>query len=119
MSFLPRPQPPAWSFSLSPAQSAIDGWLRWRTTTARTSFSMALANASFIGGIVQAIMKSCHTITPFSSHQSKNASGSYTPPPHTRTRLQLRSAIIGSVHASCAAWRDGMGSSGIQSTPRT
>ena len=66
------------SFSLSPAHAISDARLRRRSTTDSTSFFIASANSSTIGGTAHAIMKSCHTITPFASHQSKNASGSYT-----------------------------------------
>ena len=72
----PSPHPAERSFSLSPAHSTSDGCPRSLNTTAIASSRIVFANSSSCGGTEHPIMKSCHTITPFLSHQSKNASGS-------------------------------------------
>ena len=80
---------------------------------------MTRAKSSSCGGDTLPIMKSCHTMTPCASQKSKNASGSYTPPPHTRIMLQLRSSIIARHLGRCCASREWSASIGLQSVPFT
>ena len=65
------------SFSLLPHQRVSEAWLRRRFATSIVSRrTSSCREVLFCGYCVQAKQKSCHTITPFASHQSQNGSGS-------------------------------------------
>ena len=98
---------------------ASEAWFRRRFTTSIVSLRSSSCRAVlFCGYCVQAKQKSCHTSTPFSSHQFQNISGSYSPPPHTRIKLQFASRTNSSVGMMRSLSRQWSASTGTQLVPR-